>query len=1804
MEKNGDNSRLRRADVLESGDSVVSSQSMKHCNSRIQQCSRSSTTSNSTLATRPRHRLRPQEEKSCRLTQRSATAPERHAIARGHQHLTNAPRTGPLPTVEAAQSHKTFYTTIGQRLGDAEEISASATSNGVMRGDARQAIYSSSAKPVNEVSDTFYSPLSDVMRANIEALLEGSARKVERMRALSHSKRVECLQDRLDRFRRESAVKNSGQEVSSDPQSRMNAIRKGQREQQRTKIPATVPDKVVATAQIKWSHCPDDGIALTSAANVSKERRNMTMAFAECGTKVGTAPDDLKHVQQAPRLHSHVPDKVVAPVPDKVVALTSAPDDAASEGDGTPSGGVVDGTDLTAVNCPYHTFKGPGEEYPVELAYDTVSTATTSEVTISAASGVASGDRASAASETVATVGAHDIPEKEAFTDVDIFMALSNPDRYLTTTTRTEAANIVKAMERMFGSPAEVLERLHRTARGRQETNELRPSSTGGADSTSDTGSSSEQLHTSAEAAVQRALDEQEAFTTAAQVQTSDEESAGTTDDNDTGDACEVSAQTESSAATDATEAAVKFTLKDISQSSDTQDVTSDGTMSESEVGDEECSVPGEAGSDGIIGKNAARDAPGDGATNKADSGYDNGTDDGARDDGASSDDGDASAASEMTDAEGSDDDVAGDGDMAAGVTLESAEHEQPTKSRVPDKVVALAQIKRSHSVNASNDDDVADDGGMEVGVSSDVGGDDVDGAASDTITPASAKREQQTKSRSPDKVVAPAQIKRSHSANMPSDDGGGDEDNDDGGDDEDGAASDTTSENWFQTEFMSGVRVTSPPRDDTFAIATTAATKQVPADAPASNVTAKNGDGDDADGDAGGGMATNAGGDTADPVADGGVAVSTANNMTDDADDENGDDRSDDDAAVVSETKDGDDDVTLWREYLQLAKLPAPPSRIPRQHVKEFIKAAERSAQTFLRTKTPRALFDILRLPKTVFDPYITRRRTAIVRSALKEYPRVELPDPDARDRKRRKRPVRPMTREAQKKAKVKRVEKLFTDGFVRKAMQALTSKHKSVPVTDEILQRLRELHPQQDINMKPRRYRTAPIKPDIDDMYKTVTKINVESSGGPSGWTPRHLRIAMRSTVFAEFLTMYAGMMAEGTAPGRLLMRTSMGIALKDMTRTDNKIRPIDMGEVIYKTCVIACYRKNREHGDLPWYMLGSGTPGGVEPLIYLKRQHLTGQGDWDGNGVVEIDRTNAYNTMSLDSIQESLYHYNPRNGPLFEWAYGSIAYTLVRTASGKLAVLPTTCVTQGDPPAPYWYQHGDRRNMVVLNEKLREQGIGMALSFLDDVNILKIKSHGASVPDKVVASAQIKRSHSADAPSEQTESRVPDKVVASAQMKWSHPANAPKELDKAADQGDPVMRTVLETLDEATINERKTKVIANADASADGYETLGGFIGPPRRRAAFVRTAADEMAEKIRALGPLRKQTQLILLRQCVIPALNHLMRNVDPAGCQQQYRRIQAMISKKISELAESPVELDRGECVRRGYRPRSGDRVRETNLVSLPTRYGGLGMGDQVVQATRAWEACQEQCAHLVQKWMKGTTSGRPPDPQKKRMEKYWLEASNQLMNKLHQSKCARIACNAEKSASAWLTTIPHTPDLLIPDAAIAAGLRCRLLQVRDRTRLTKRKILDQRLLDEFKIAGFDCKLVTTSTTYTSTDDPAGISDSIVEPMALSVENFAVSTVNSRDLPLPSADTPNILSYYRKKLHEKVTKIQRQRFRRHYPGYTHFPFTITSSGALMGKSEKWVKQLKQRSTLNQVPSPIIQLISATAVKSMW
>ena len=861
------------------------------------------------------------------------------------------------------------------------------------------------------------------------------------------------------------------------------------------------------------------------------------------------------------------------------------------------------------------------------------------------------------------------------------------------------------------------------------------------------------------------------------------------------------------------------------------------------------------------------------------------------------------------------------------------------------------------------------------------------------------------------------------------------------------------------------------------------------------------------------------------------------------DGTDETPDNPSDDEDTETPGSPTLTDEEMVWNRYLDLAELPRPPNRIPRTHVKDFIAAVERCSTTFLRTKSVRALFDILRLPKTVFDPHLTRRRTALIKTALRDYPQVELPDP--RDPGRRPRQPRP----PDPNADIKRAERLFQDGYLRKALQCLVSKRKPVPITPEIFQRLRELHPQQEPDQGLVTYTEKPDKPDTEDIINTMKKVNLEATGGLSGWNYRHVKIALRSPVFVDFLTTYVGMMAEGTAPGRDMMVASAGLALGEQVTegTITKIRPLSMPEPFFQIGEMTANRKNRQRNDLMATQLGSGTPGGVEPLVWIKNRHLASE--QDGDGLEEIDRKNAFNTMKLENVRKGLAKWNPKNGPLFEWTYRSSSVTLVRAEDGQWIIMRTTCLLQGRKASGFYFQIGDRVKLEELQQRLGETST--VWSYMDDLTILK---------------------------------------------------------DNLGAEGDcdtsPPLLIAHEVLGTDNINAQKSKSITSTQAQRDGYETLGGCIGPPEKRSEFIKKQIDDIQNKIVLIRRLRKQTQLGLLRQCIIPTMNHTMRTTDPTGCEERYQQLKTIIINAVADLAGVPVQLGHRDR-RRNYMPRQdGGRVKDTDLISLPMRYGGLGMTDPIAQSKIAWEASQAKSEFLVRKWIMGTIQRgqqRMPSQQKAEMEKYWKKASDQLMDKLYRDRCLRIATNSEKSASAWLTTIPNMKILQLTDNQVAAGLRRRLLKEPDDYNVTISRRMDQETIKAFKEAEFDATLVTTNTNYQHTDGPdTRAPGAVVEPMAISVmklrvDNINVTTTNNQE---------GLLSHYKKEIHAYASRRQDSTFNaRQYTGKTHFPLIISPTGAFLGKTRKYITEMKQRSVLNRLPSPITQIISCIAVRSL-
>ena len=834
-----------------------------------------------------------------------------------------------------------------------------------------------------------------------------------------------------------------------------------------------------------------------------------------------------------------------------------------------------------------------------------------------------------------------------------------------------------------------------------------------------------------------------------------------------------------------------------------------------------------------------------------------------------------------------------------------------------------------------------------------------------------------------------------------------------------------------------------------------------------------------------------------------------------------------------------------ILQDYFSLADLPNPPRRIPRQHVKDFVSTIERVSKTFLKKKDLRSLFDITRLLKTVFDPYLTKRKTALIRRALREYPQVELPNPRAEGRKRY------TPQDEGPEGKIRRAESYFQDGFLRKAMQSLLSTKKPIPVTTEVYLQMQKLFPEHDLKEGKVNYTGTPKKPDEDDILKEGKRINLEASGGPSGWNNRHLKVAMRSPSFVKFLTVYSGMMAVGTAPGRDIMRVSEGIALAEPNDADpEKIRPISMGEVIFKLCALTSCRKNRKPGDLMSTQYGNGTMGGAEPLIKLKKEFLLDETK-HSESVIDADRKNGYGTKKIADVREGLSTWNPENGPLFEWCYGSPTVIMVRSSTGHKLKLWVRCLRQGDPNAGYFYQSGDRKKLEELADQLGPTSV--VTSYFDDVTVFNKK-----------------KIHEEETPASNPED-------------WETP-----------------METILNIL--PNINANKTKRVTPQTVQTEGYETLGGFIGNRDSRTKHLKEKLQEFRHAVHQLDPLQKQTQLVLLRQCIVPRLNHTMRNVDPLGCEGIYQEIKRVIVHKVSQLSESQVRLGRRDT-RVGYMPLTGQRTTTSDLVSLPVRYGGLGLSDPQAQSNIAWKSSQEKNKWIIDKWFRSTGNRPPPKPQKHRMEDYWRQASNDLLTRVYRPAALRISANAEKSASAWLSTIPTTKDLQLSNDEVKKGLQSRLLQRDDKIHTTKRGKIIQTIVNEFKAAEYEAIRISQDTTYKTPEDPrtTWVSDSVVEPMAITVTTYNVPATTT---PNPPKDTKSLLKYYQKKIHEAAKKLQQQRVRsRHYDGYTHFPMMISPTGALLGNTRKWMKELKQRATLNKTPSAIIQLVSVQSIKSL-
>jgi hypothetical protein len=274
--------------------------------------------------------------------------------------------------------------------------------------------------------------------------------------------------------------------------------------------------------------------------------------------------------------------------------------------------------------------------------------------------------------------------------------------------------------------------------------------------------------------------------------------------------------------------------------------------------------------------------------------------------------------------------------------------------------------------------------------------------------------------------------------------------------------------------------------------------------------------------------------------------------------------------------------------------------------------------------------------------------------------------------------------------------VEELVRGGFVGKAAQALCGA-RAAPPTEETISQLRRLHPpsaappgfQFDI---PPEARPPPVVQD-GRVGAALKKLNTGAAGAWSGWVVDLLLLLFNDLTCRPGLVAILNDLVQGNADifsGRVaqLLFTRRLLAL---VKDGGGVRPIAIGEPLVRVAALIALDMIAPHyGELfDSIQLGVGKPAGVERALHLLQAAL----DKSASSIlISVDTQNAFNTRWRHVIWTKL-HEQPLCHPvlpLFRLLYSRASDLCVYGVDGAcVGVLQSAeGVQQGDPLGHFAY------------------------------------------------------------------------------------------------------------------------------------------------------------------------------------------------------------------------------------------------------------------------------------------------------------------------------------------------------------------------------------------------------------------------------------------------------------------------------------------------------------------------------------
>ena len=503
------------------------------------------------------------------------------------------------------------------------------------------------------------------------------------------------------------------------------------------------------------------------------------------------------------------------------------------------------------------------------------------------------------------------------------------------------------------------------------------------------------------------------------------------------------------------------------------------------------------------------------------------------------------------------------------------------------------------------------------------------------------------------------------------------------------------------------------------------------------------------------------------------------------------------------------------------------------------------------------------------------------------------------------------------------RRAQYLVERNLIRKAAQVLHSTASIVDLrSDTAQQEMLRLHP-----LPPPTSTAIPTMPtsapltvleDDEHLRRLLRRADNGTAAGPSGWTGNMLSSLAQSDICRLGILALLRDIINGDVPdeARELLLASRLVAL---SKPNGGCRPIAVGEQLYRLAAIVATSRVCEAAAplLAPHQYGVGVPAGAERILHALQHKLT---DRDERlALLQLDITNAFNTCDRARLLQELYAL-PDLQPVFrivDFAYSRPTTLLLQGCAGQ-AIMSSQGVRQGDPLSALLFCVYMREVLQRVHERTGVTVYG----FFDDINV-------EGKPRQVMEALS------------ELQTLLPSLSLQLNTGK-SHFAYFHDDLTPLPEQ----VRTMLSN--------------HNIQCHHDWVSVVGAVVGRDdeairRGIRRVMLDAGDHQAffERLQ-LQELRLETAMLLLRQCMVPSMNYLLRCTAPTCIEEEAQRF----DRRMLDAAMDKLGLAEHERRVEG----------KASPLQCKLRHGGWGLIPAAATSPAAFlgslAACSEEAAFV------------------------------------------------------------------------------------------------------------------------------------------------------------------------------------------------------------------------------------------------